>query len=153
MERTLVILKPSAVARGLCGEVITRLEKKGLRIVALKMANLSDKVLEEHYAHLVDRPFFPMLKRSMQATPVMLMCVEGVDAIHVVHEMAGATNGRKAAFGTIRGDMSMSGQQNIIHTSDGPETAKAELDRFFVESDYCDYARSIYDFTYAEDEF
>ena len=152
MEQTLVILKPGTVQRGLIGEVITRLERKGLRITAMKMAMLDDEILRQHYAHLVDRPFFPWLLASMKAAPVVLMCVEGKDAVDVVHKMAGATNGRKAEFGTIRGDYSLIGQENIIHTSDSVENARIELDRFFVASDYCSYEPVLTPFIYAPDE-
>ena len=118
----------------------------------MKMAMLDDEILRQHYAHLVDRPFFPWLLASMKAAPVVLMCVEGKDAVDVVHKMAGATNGRKAEFGTIRGDYSLSGQENIIHTSDSVENARIELDRFFVASDYCCYEPVLTPFIYAPDE-
>ena len=153
MERTLVILKPSCVLRSLVGEVTARFEKKGLRLAGMKMMQLSDEILAEHYAHLVDRPFFPGLKRSMKATPVVVCCFEGVDAIEVVRLMAGATNGRKALPGTIRGDYSMSGQQNIVHASDGPETAKIEIKRFFKDEELFSYDNcACAQFGYAEDE-
>lgn len=148
MEQTLVILKPSAVERGLMGEVISRFEKKGLIIAGMKMIQLTDEVLAEHYSHLVDRPFFPSLKRSMMSSPVVVMCVKGVDAVAVVRSMTGATNSRNAAPGTIRGDFSISGQQNIIHASDSLENAKIELDRFFKAEEIFDYLpvtiRSLY---------
>ena len=153
MERTFVILKPVTVQRGLIGEVLNRFEKKGLKLVGMKMIQLDDAILAEHYAHLVDRPFFPGLKRSMKATPVVVCCFEGVDAIEVVRLMAGATNGRKALPGTIRGDYSMSGQQNIVHASDGPETAVIEIKRFFKEEELFSYDNcACAQFGYAEDE-
>lgn len=152
MEKTLVILKPSAVQRGLVGEIITRIERKGLKITAMKMAQLDDEVLRQHYAHLVERPFFPLILASMKAAPVVLMCVEGKDAVDLMHTMAGSTNGRKAAFGTIRGDYAVSGQENIIHTSDSVENALAELGRFFTESEYCSYTQVAQPYLYAPDE-
>ncbi len=152
MEKTLVLLKPCTVQRSLIGEVITRFEKKGLRVAGLKMMQLDDAILAEHYAHLVDRPFFPGLKASMMATPVIALALEGVDAIEVVRQMAGPTNGRKALPGTIRGDFSVSGQQNIVHASDGPETAAAELKRFFKDEEILDYAMPTLRATYADDE-
>lgn len=153
MERTFVILKPVTVQRGLIGEVLNRFEKKGLKLVGMKMIQLDDAILAEHYAHLVDRPFFPGLKRSMKATPVVVCCFEGVDAIEVVRLMAGATNGRKALPGTIRGDYSMSGQQNIVHASDGPETAVIEIKRFFKDEELFSYDNcACAQFGYAEDE-
>ncbi len=153
MEQTLVILKPSAVERGLMGEVISRFEKKGLIISGMKMIQLTDAVLSEHYSHLVDRPFFPSLKRSMMSSPVVVMCVKGVDAVAVVRAMTGATNARNAAPGTIRGDFSMSGQQNIIHASDSVENAKIELDRFFKAEEIFDYLPVTVKSLYEEGEF
>lgn len=131
MEQTLVIFKPSAVQRGLVGQILSRFERKGLTIVAMKMARLSEAILREHYAHLVDKPFFPSLLASMTASPVVLMVLEGVDAIKVVRLLTGATNSREALPGTIRGDFSMSGQENVIHASSSPEDARAEVARFF----------------------
>ena len=152
MEQTLVILKPSAVIRGLMGEVISRFEKKGLIIAGMKMVQLDDKMLAEHYAHLVERPFFPLLKKSMMASPVVVMCVRGVDAVAVVRAMTGATNSRKAEPGTIRGDYSMSGQQNIVHASDSVENAEIELARFFNKSEIFDFKPAMLEYLYAEDE-
>ena len=110
METTLVLLKPSCVQRQLIGEVVKRFERRGLRISGMKMMQLSTDILREHYAHLADRPFFPSLAASMQASPVVAMAISGVDAVKVVRAMAGVTNGRDAAPGTIRGDFSMSNQ-------------------------------------------
>lgn len=152
LEKTLVLLKPCTVQRSLIGEITSIFEKKGLRIAGMKMMQLNDEILAEHYAHLVDRPFFPGLKRSMMATPVIALALEGVDAIEVVRQMAGATNGRKALPGTIRGDYSMSGQQNIVHASDGPETAAAELKRFFKPEEIFEYSMPTLCALYAEDE-
>lgn len=152
LEKTLVLLKPCTVQRSLIGEITSIFEKKGLRIAGMKMMQLDDAILAEHYAHLVDRPFFPLLKKSMMATPVIALAIEGVDAIEVVRQMAGVTNGRKALPGTIRGDYSMSGQQNIVHASDGPETAAAELKRFFKDEELFSYNISNILSYYAEDE-
>jgi len=151
MERTLILLKPSAVQRGLIGEVINRFERKGLRIMGLKMMQLDDAILNEHYAHLVDRPFFPWLKNAMKATPVIAMCVEGTEAVSVVRALTGATNGRKAAPGTIRGDYAMSGQENIVHASDSPENAAIELCRFFKEEELFSYPNPLQPFFYSPD--
>ncbi|MDE6008695.1 MAG: nucleoside-diphosphate kinase [Muribaculaceae bacterium] len=152
MEQTLVILKPSCVARGLMGEVISRIEKKGIIITAMKMMQLNEKILREHYAHLVDRPFFPGLAASMMATPVVCMVLKGVDVVEVFRKMTGATNGRKAEPGTIRGDLSMSGQANIIHASDSVENAKIEIARFFSPDEVMDYTPANLKFLYADDE-
>lgn len=151
MEKTLVLLKPCALQRGLIGEVINRFERKGLRIAGMKMIQLDDNILNEHYAHLKEKPFFGILKDSMKAAPVIAMCLEGLNAIEVVRNLTGSTNGRKAAPGTIRGDYSMSGQENIVHASDGPETAAIELKRFFKDEEIFDYRPATFDFLYSED--
>ena len=131
MERTLVLIKPCTIQRALVGEIVNRFEKKGLRIAGMKMMQLTDEILAEHYAHLVNKSFYPLLKESMTRTPVIAMCLEGVDAIAVVRRITGCTNGRQADPGTIRGDYCMSNQQNIVHASDSPEAAAQELVRFF----------------------
>jgi nucleoside-diphosphate kinase len=140
MEQTLVIFKPSAVNRALCGRILSRFEEKGLVIAGMKMMQLSEELLREHYAHLVNLPFFPTLVRSMMASPVIVMVLRGVDAINVVRLMTGATNGRQAAPGTIRGDYAMSNQENIIHASSSPEDAEAEIKRFFSPTEIFDYS-------------
>ncbi len=153
LERTLVLLKPSAVERALIGEITTRFERKGLRIAGMKMLQLDDEILAEHYSHLVAKPFFPLLKASMMKTPVIAMCLEGVDAIAVVRYITGYTNGRKADAGTIRGDYCMSNQQNIVHASDSPEAAEVELKRFFREGEIFDLGDLNISRLYAADEF
>ncbi len=139
MQQTLIIFKPSAVERGLVGTVLARFEAKGLAITGMKMMQLSPEILREHYAHLVDRPFFPILLESMTATPVIVLCLKGVEAVEVVRSMTGATNGRQAAPGTIRGDFAMSNQENIIHASSSPEDAEVEINRFFGPGEIFDY--------------
>lgn len=153
LEKTLVLLKPCTVERGLIGEIISIFEKKGLRIAGLKMMQLTDEVLSEHYSHLSEKPFFQRVKDSMMKTPVVAMALEGVDAIEVVRTLAGPTNGRKAAPGTIRGSYSMSFQENIVHASDGPETAAAELKRFFKDEEILDYKLPTFNALYACDEW
>lgn len=152
MEQTLVILKPSAIHRGLIGKIINRFQEKGLIITGLKMMQLDETILHEHYAHLVEKPFFPSLLQSMMATPVIVMCLEGKDAVEVIRLMTGATNGRKALPGTIRGDFSMSGQENIIHASDSVENGKIELARFFKPEEIFSYVPSDLRFYYSPDE-
>lgn len=152
MEQTLVILKPSAVERCLAGEIITRIQNKGLIITGMKMMQLDEAILREHYAHLTDRPFFPSIVESMTATPVIVMCVEGVEAVAVVRAMTGVTNGRKAAPGTLRGDYCMSGQANIVHASDSVENARIELKRFFRPEEIFRYIPSTLKFIYSDDE-
>jgi len=152
MEKTLVIVKPGAIQRGLIGEVIQRFERKGLQLCGMKTIQLTDEILIEHYAHLAQRSFFKRIKDSMKVTPVIVCCWKGLDAVHIVHEMAGKTNGREAAQGTIRGDFSVSVQENIIHTSDTLENAKVELARFFNNDEIFDFEQSGLNFLYANDE-
>lgn len=152
MEQTFVILKPSAIQRSLCGDVLTRFQHKGLAIAGIKMMQLDEKILRVHYAHLVDRPFFPTLVKSMTRTPVIVMVLKGKDAVTVVRSMVGATNCRNAAPGTIRGDLGMSGQENIVHASDTPENAVIEINRFFSPEEVFDYPMPTTEATYAPDE-
>ena len=152
METTLVILKPSAVLHGYVGQIIQRFQQKGLIIRGMKMMQLDETILTEHYAHLTDRPFFPNLLKSMMASPVIVMALWGKDAVEVVRMMTGATNGRKAAPGTIRGDFSMSGQENIIHASDSVENAEIELKRFFKPEEIFDYVPTSIKYTYEPTE-
>lgn len=153
MEKTLVILKPSTLQRGLIGEIVSRFEKKGLQLCGMKMVWLSDEILSEHYAHLKEKPFFQRVKDSMRATPVILCCWKGVEAVKVVHSLAGKTNGRNAEPGTIRGDFCISVQENIVHTSDSLETAETELKRFFSPDEIYDYSLNNLLSIYADDEF
>lgn len=152
MEKTLVLLKPCTLQRGLVGEVISRFEKRGLRLAGMKMMQLTDEILNEHYAHLREKPFFQILKDSMMSTPVIACCLEGIDAVNTVRAMSGATNGRNAVPGTIRGDYCMSNQQNIVHTSDSLENAVIELARFFKPEELFDYTPSNLHYLYALDE-
>lgn len=152
MEQTLVLIKPSGVIRCLIGEVIARFQHKGLIITGMKMMQLDEEILREHYAHLVDRPFFPDILVSMTRTPVIALCIKGLDAVKVVRELTGATNSRKAAPGTIRGDYSMSGQENIVHASDSPENALIEINRFFKPEEIFDYTDATFRYLYAPDE-
>lgn len=152
MERTFVIIKPCSLQRGLVGEILTRFERKGLKIVALKMYRFTKEKCAEHYAHLTAKPFYPIIESSMMAAPVILCCLEGIDAVEVVRGMTGATNGRKAPAGTLRGDFCMSHQENVVHASDSLESAAAELDRFFTPEDYFEYDTPLMPFLYAADE-
>lgn len=153
MEKTLVLIKPNAVQRGLVGEIIARFERKGLYLAGLKMMQLDDAILAEHYAHLKERAFFPLLRDSMMVSPVVAMCVAGLDAVETVRLMVGATNSRKALPGTIRGDFSMSGEQNVIHASDSIENAELEIKRFFSEGEIMEgYESAISSFEYGCEE-
>lgn len=152
MEQTLIIFKPSSMARGYVGNILTRFEQKGLIITGMKMMQLDETILREHYAHLVDRPFFPSIVESMTATPVIVMALKGKDAIKVVRLMVGATNGREALPGTIRGDFSLSGQENLVHASSSPEDAEAELKRFFKSDELVDWTPKTIRSFYSPDE-
>lgn len=148
MESSLILIKPSAIERFLTGEIISRLQKKGLIITGLKMMQLDEKILREHYAHLVDRPFFPFLLASMMACPVIAVCVKGKNAVEAVRNMVGSTDGSKAAPGTIRGDYCLSNQENIVHASDSPENAAIEIKRFFKEDEIFDYTPGYFRYLY-----
>jgi nucleoside-diphosphate kinase len=152
MEVTLVILKPSAVQRGIVGKVISRFERKGIQIVGMKMLELTDEMLNEHYSHLAAKSFFGRVKAGMQTSPVVVIALKGLDVINVVRKLAGVTNGRDAQPGTIRGDFSMSVQENIVHASDSPEAAQAELKRFFTEGEIFNYPQCLVPYLYANDE-
>lgn len=151
-EKTLIILKPDALQRSLFGEIISRFEKKGLKIVGMKMIKLSDALLAEHYAHHKSKPFFAGLKRFMKSAPVMVAVLEGLEAVGVVRMMIGPTSGRRADAGSVRGDFSISGQTNIIHASDSISTARKEISRFFKKNELFSYRKIDYEFIYGEDE-
>jgi nucleoside-diphosphate kinase len=152
MERTLVLLKPDAVQRDLVGEIITRLERKGLKIVGLKLMSLSSDLLDEHYSHLVGRPFFPEVKSFMQRTPVVALCLEGTDCVDAVRQLTGITKAREAAPGTIRGEFAMSVQANLIHCSDSLEAAKVEVTRFFKPEEIFSYEDILENYIYNSSE-
>jgi len=118
----------------------------------MKMMQLDEKILREHYSHLVEKPFFPELCASMMVSPVVALCLKGVDIVNVFRQMVGATNARKAAPGTIRGDLSMSGSLNIIHASDSVENAEIEINRFFNPSEVFDYTPANLKLIYEEGE-
>jgi nucleoside-diphosphate kinase len=138
MEQTLIIIKPDALQRSLIGEIVGRLERKGLKIVGAKMMSLNDDILTEHYAHLKDKPFFADIKTFMKHSPVIALALEGTDAVQGVRLIAGATKGSEADAGTIRGDLSIS-NQNLLHASDTQENAKKELARFFKKDELFEY--------------
>lgn len=152
MQTTLVILKPSAVQRNLVGEVTARFERKGLQIVGMKMTTLDQSILEQHYSHLKDKPFFKRIVNSMMASPVIVMAIRGLEAVNVVRNLTGATNGRYALPGTIRGDFSNSVQENIVHASDSLEASEVELERFFNQNEIFNYRQLTFDNLYANDE-
>ncbi len=152
VERTLAILKPSAIERNLIGEIITRIERKGLIICGMKMIQLDEAILREHYSHLVDKPFFPDIVKSMTASPVVVLCIEGPEAVSVFRLMTGVTNGRAAAPGTLRGDFCISGQANIVHASDSAENAIIEIERFFKPNEIFDRQPALISFVCSDQE-
>lgn len=152
MEKTLIILKPDCVQRGLCGTVLSRFERRGFSIAAMKMARLPASILEEHYSHLKLKPFFPSLVGFMSSSPVVMAVIEGKDAVEIVRKMCGATNARNAENGTIRGDFALSTQYNIIHASDSKEAAEKEIKRFFKADELHQYRRTLDGLTYSADE-
>ncbi|MGA9773846.1 MAG: nucleoside-diphosphate kinase [Blastocatellia bacterium] len=152
MERTLILIKPDAIQRGLIGRILTRFEEKGLKIAGIKFLNLTDELLNEHYSHLADKPFFGGTKRFMQQTPVVALCLEGLDAVETVRTLCGVTKARAAQPGTIRGDFGMSIQANLVHASDSLETAGNEVARFFTDSELFDYDSALTRSIYSEDE-
>ena len=147
MERSLVLIKPDAVQRGLMGKIIDRFESKGLKVVGLKMMHLKDAVLREHYAHVVDRPFFAELAQFMSSSPVVALCLEGLNAVEVVRKLSGTDN---FEFGTIRGDFSTSLQKNLVHSSDSLETAQREVPRFFTDDELFEYDKDEWKYVYAQ---
>lgn len=150
-EKTVLIVKPDGVQRGLIGEIISRLERKGLKIVGLKLNYLSGEKLKEHYSHIAEKPFYPGVESFMQSSPVALICVEGRNAVSAVRLIAGITDGAAADAGTMRGDFAL-GFANVVHCSDSLETAKAEVSRFFEESEIFDYDKTEWMHVYMEDE-
>ncbi|MBI2451360.1 MAG: nucleoside-diphosphate kinase [Parcubacteria group bacterium] len=151
-ERTLIIIKPDALQRNLLGEIISRFEKKGLKIIGFKMMELGDVLLEEHYAHHKDKSFFAGLKRFMKSSPVILTVLEGPNIIKSVRLIVGPTRGYEADAGSIRGDFSMSAQYNIVHASDSLENAEIEIRRFFAPGELFDYPKVDFEWIYSEEE-
>ena len=152
VERTLILLKPDCVQRRLCGKVISRFEDKALNIVALKLLNVTPELAKQHYAEHVAKPFYPGLEAFITASPVVAMVLEGLEAIRVVRDMLGATNGLKAAAGTIRGDYSSSRQMNLVHAFDGPEAAAREIALYFHANELCPYTPCLTPWLKAGDE-
>ncbi|MHC4852423.1 MAG: nucleoside-diphosphate kinase [Planctomycetota bacterium] len=148
MERTLILIKPDALQRGLAGRILQRFEDKGLKVVGLKMMQITEELAAEHYAAHKERPFYPGLVKFMTSRPVLAIALEGIGAIDICRSMMGATFGADAKPGTIRGDFGCSRSFNLVHGSDSPEAAKRELELFFgqdlLEYDYEAY-RWIYD--------
>ena len=150
MERTLIILKPDAVQRGLAGEIFTRFEKKGLQVVGLKLMRIGQQLAETHYAPHKERPFYPGLVKFMTSSPVVAIALAGKDVIAISRKMMGATFGSKAEPGTIRGDFGVSNSFNLIHGSDSPEAAAKEIGLFFTPEELLEWTPAsqiwVYDF-------
>ena len=152
LEKSLILLKPDAVQRRLCGEIISRLENRGLKLVAMKMLQITEELAAQHYAEHVEKPFYPLLEEFITSGPVIAIVVEGPEAITVVRGMMGKTNGRESAPGTIRGDYGLSRQVNLIHGSDGPEAAEKEISVYFQPEEVLSYKSSLDDWVCASDE-
>ena len=151
-QRSLILVKPDGVHRRLIGTIISRIENKGLTIVAMKMLQVTPELSKQHYAEHVEKPFYPQLEEFITAAPVVAMIVQGPEAVSVMRAIIGATNGREAAPGTIRGDYGCSRQMNMIHGSDSAESAAREIDIYFTADEICDYAPALNAWTMASDE-
>src|SRR6185436_6670239 len=151
-ERTLVLIKPDALQRHLLGEVIHRFERKGLKIIGLKMIEMNDSLLKEHYGKYADKPFFKGLTTHMSRSPIVAIVISGVRALSAVRILVGATKSYEAAPGTIRGDFGLSVQSNLIDASDPEENPEEEIARFFKKNELFDYQRIDFDLLYGSEE-
>lgn len=151
-ERTLLLIKPDGVQRRLVGKLIERIEAKGLRILGMKMMRVTPELARRHYEEHVEKPFYPMLEEFITAAPVVALAVDGPEAIGVLRSMLGATNGRDAAPGTIRGDFGCSRQMNLMHGSDSADAAAREISIYFAEHELFDYVPTLVDWVCADDE-
>ncbi len=142
MERTLVLVKPDGVQRGLIGEMISRLERRGLKLVGMKLMLVDDALARQHYGEHVDRPFFPGLVGFITSGPVVAMAWEAENVVEAVRNTMGVTNPTAASPGTIRGDLALDIGRNLVHGSDSPESAQRELSLFFADGEILDYTRS-----------
>lgn len=152
MEKTLLLIKPDAIQRSLVGEILSRFEKKGLKLVGLKLIQLDDSILNEHYSHLKDKNFFPRIREFMKSSPIIACCFEGLNAVVVVRSMCGITKSSEANPGTIRGDFGLSVQANLVHASDTLENAEIEVNRFFTSQEIFAYSHSLVEYLYSADE-
>jgi nucleoside-diphosphate kinase len=141
VEQSLIIIKPDAIQRNLAGEIISRFERKGLKIVGIKMLRAEDTLLEAHYSHIADKPFFGGIKKFMQHSPVIAMAIEGIGAVNAIRIIVGPTKGYEADAGSIRGDLTMSIQSNVVHASDSVENGKEEVARFFKPEEIFSYSK------------
>lgn len=148
MERTLIILKPDAVQRGLTGQILTRFETKGLKLAGMKMIHIDRDLAERHYAPHKGKPFYPGLIDYITRSPVVVLVLEGCNAIAISRKMMGATFGSKAEPGTIRGDFAVSNTFNLIHGSDSPESAASEIKLYFTDKELLGYERAVESWVY-----
>ena len=148
MERTLILLKPDAVQRGLCGEILTRFEKKGLQVVGMKLMTISQTLAATHYEAHKDRPFYAGLVRFMTSSPVVAIALQGKDAVVIARNLMGATFGSKAAAGTIRGDFGVSNAYNLVHGSDSPEAGTREVGLFFKPDEVIEWTPAVQTWVY-----
>lgn len=142
IEKSFVMMKPDAVSRRLIGQILSRFEDKGLKIVAMRLRQIDEDLAKEHYGEHSDKPFFTGLVEYITSSPSLTMVIEGDDAISVIRKIVGATNPKEAELGTIRGDFGMDTGRNIIHASDAPGSAKREIALFFNEDEICEYSMS-----------
>jgi nucleoside-diphosphate kinase len=143
VERTLILIKPDAVQRGLSGKIISRLEDKGLKLVAMKLIHMDETLSSKHYGEHMGKPFYDSLVKFITSSPLIAVSVEGESAVQVVRNLMGATNPIEALPGTIRGDLGLTIGMNLIHGSDSVESAKRELNIFFDDSELINYSRQI----------
>ena len=141
IQKTVILLKPDALQRDLLGEIVSRFERKGLKIVAMKFIRLTNEMLDVHYSHHAGKVFFESLKQFMMQTPVVGIVLEGIEAVPEVRKLIGATNPRAADAGTIRADLCMNMPSNLIHASDSVEAAQEEINRFFKEDELFSYQK------------
>lgn len=152
-ERTLILIKPDAIQRNLIGEIVGRFERKGLKIVGMKMMELEDVMLEAHYAHIADKPFFKGIKDFMKSSPVVALALSGINAVSATRIIVGPTKAYEADAGSIRGDLSLSIQSNVVHASDSPEAAAEEVKRFFKDDEIFEYDKQDFSYIYADEAF
>lgn len=153
IQQTVVLVKPDALQRGLVGEIVSRFERKGLKLVGIKMVSFTDKIVEEWYAHHRDKSFFADIQKFMTWTPVVAMVWEGVECIDAVRKIVGITKARAAEAGSIRGDLGMSNQHNLIHASDSPQAAEKEIGLIFKAHEIFAYKSASECLIYSEEDF
>ena len=152
MEKSLILVKPDGLQRGLVGEIISRFERKGLKIIGLKMLSIEDATLEAHYDFLVDKPFFKEIKEYMQSSPNVAIALEGGEgSVSAIRILVGPRLGQEAPAGTIRGDFGLTGSNNIVHASDSVENGRVEVDRFFDGNELFEYTKTDFEHIYGRE--